>query len=77
MRRKAAFWVSIVTLGRPLVSCFGYWPTLPLHSTVTGMYVAHFYFFFSLFLLAYRHLTSFSRFRFRELKKKTYTQNRC
>ena len=37
MRRRAAFLVSIVTLGRPLVLYFGFWPTLPLLSTATGM----------------------------------------
>lgn len=61
MRRKAAFSVSIVTLGRPLVLYFGFWPTLPLLSTATGMLP---FLFLSLSPFphpppAYRHLTSF------------------
>lgn len=37
MPRRAAFLVSIVTLGRPLVLYFEFWPTLPLLWTATGM----------------------------------------
>lgn len=50
MRRKAAFSVSIVTLGRPLVLYFGFWPTLPLLSTATGMLPIFMSFSLSLFL---------------------------